>query len=181
MIKEHFKYKGFGTDEDGRFYSKWGLGHDETGNFKRVLLNNWRENSSYCGDNKRVTIRLSVYNKTIRLHRFVWECFNGAIPKGMEIDHKDRNQSHNKPSNLRLATSSEQKKNTGKKLWNGKASSRFKGVCYCKSRQCWQVGIKINGVAKFLGYFENEIDAAKRYDEVAHIHNHTTNKQLNLL
>lgn len=40
-----------------------------------------------------------------RLHQYVWEKYNGDIPKGYEIHHKDRDKGNNKPSNLELLKS----------------------------------------------------------------------------
>jgi len=37
-----------------------------------------------------------------RLHVFIWEYFNGAIPKGYQIHHKDHNKYNNEISNLEL-------------------------------------------------------------------------------
>lgn len=44
-------------------------------------------------------------------HRFIWEAFNGEIPEGMEIDHINTNRSDNRLENLRLVSSSENKRN----------------------------------------------------------------------
>lgn len=44
-------------------------------------------------------------------HRVVWESFNGEIPKGMEIDHKNTVRDDNRLENLRLVTSKENKNN----------------------------------------------------------------------
>lgn len=43
-------------------------------------------------------------NSTIRkrMHRYVWEYYNGDIPKGYEIHHKDHDASNNKIENLQL-------------------------------------------------------------------------------
>lgn len=41
-------------------------------------------------------------------HRLVWQHFNGAIPDGLTVNHKDGVKSHNDPRNLELATYSEQ-------------------------------------------------------------------------
>lgn len=44
-------------------------------------------------------------NKTgIRLHRYVWEKYNGPIPKGHEIHHIDHDRENNDISNLALLT-----------------------------------------------------------------------------
>lgn len=36
------------------------------------------------------------------LHRIIWECVNGEIPKGYDIHHKDENPSNNSIYNLEL-------------------------------------------------------------------------------
>ena len=41
-------------------------------------------------------------------HRLVWRHFNGPIPAGQTINHKNGNRSDNRPENLELATTSEQ-------------------------------------------------------------------------
>lgn len=38
------------------------------------------------------------------VHRLVWEAFNGPIPKGMQVNHKDENKSNNSLENLELMT-----------------------------------------------------------------------------
>ena len=38
----------------------------------------------------------------IQSHRFVWECFNGEIPEGMQVVHKDGNKVNNSLGNLKL-------------------------------------------------------------------------------
>ena len=41
------------------------------------------------------------------IHRFVYECFKGIIPKGMETDHVDGDKKNNSISNLQLLTKKE--------------------------------------------------------------------------
>ena len=41
-------------------------------------------------------------NKSYYVHRFVYECFKGEIPKGKEIDHVDRDKKNNNIINLQL-------------------------------------------------------------------------------
>lgn len=40
------------------------------------------------------------YFKLISLHRFVWTCYNGEIPDGYDIHHKDFDKNNNDISNL---------------------------------------------------------------------------------
>lgn len=42
--------------------------------------------------------------KNIYVHRAVWEAFNGPVPEGYEINHKDENKSNNTLENLELLT-----------------------------------------------------------------------------
>lgn len=41
-----------------------------------------------------------MYRK--RVHRLVWEAFNGPIPQGLEINHKDEDRTNNNLGNLEL-------------------------------------------------------------------------------
>jgi group I intron endonuclease len=50
---------------------------------------------------------------------------------------------------------------------NKNTSSKYVGVSFDKSRNKWAVNIKYKGKAKHLGRFDNEIDAANKYNEVA--------------
>lgn len=51
-----------------------------------------------------VSIHTNRKVKQYRVHRFVWEYFNGAIPVDMIIDHIDGDKTNNALSNLRLAS-----------------------------------------------------------------------------
>ena len=47
-------------------------------------------------------------------HVFVYECFNGLVPEGHEIDHIDNNKSNNKLSNLQCLSVNDHHKKTAK-------------------------------------------------------------------
>lgn len=51
----------------------------------------------------------SVGHTTILMHKYVWEYYNGLIPKGYDIHHIDRNRANNDISNLQLLTKQEHK------------------------------------------------------------------------
>lgn len=78
-------------------------------------------------------------------HRVIWEQFNGPIPDGMEIDHIDTNKDCNYLWNLRLATRNQNMHNRGIQQNN---TSGIKGVCWEKSRNCWQANIQVKGARK---------------------------------
>lgn len=47
---------------------------------------------------------------TISLHRFIWQYFNGEIPEGFDVHHRDFNHDNNDIANLELVTKDEHKK-----------------------------------------------------------------------
>jgi len=65
-----------------------------------------KSSNGYC------SWRISYNRITFTAARIIWEMFNGEIPKGFEIDHKDLNSLNNRIENLRLATRQEQMFNT---------------------------------------------------------------------
>ncbi|MGA2092115.1 MAG: HNH endonuclease [Sedimentisphaerales bacterium] len=98
---------------------------------------------------------------TKRLHRIIMNA-----PDGLLVDHKNRKGLDNRIANLRLATHSENCCNREKMRHS---TSQYKGV-YCekrRGREQWRANIRFNGKRIFLGYFNNEIDAAKAYDAAA--------------
>lgn len=100
------------------------------------------------------------------------ECFESfrdwAIKNGysdtLEIDRIDTNGDYC-PSNCRWATKSQQMQNRRKSV-TGK-TSRFKGVSWCANVSKWRTQIQFNKSPCHVGLFENEVDAAKAYDERA--------------
>ena len=76
-------------------------------------------------------------------------------PDEMEVDHIYHNLLDNRKSQLRLATSSQQKMNTKKRVDN---SSGQRGVYYDKSRNTWNVNINFSDMS-FRKRFKNYDDA----------------------
>lgn len=97
--------------------------------------------------------------KSVYLHREIM-----SAPKGFLVDHRNGNGLDNRRANLRLATHRQNSCNRPKKK---NTSSRFIGVCFIKRRKRWMAGIKLHRKSIFLGYFKDEIDAARVYDAAA--------------
>lgn len=97
--------------------------------------------------------------RKILLHRFLMN-----DPKGVQVDHINRNPLDNRKENLRLGSAPENQQNT---LARGGAS-KFKGVSWFSRRGRWRVAFNWRGKTHFVGYFDDEIEAAKAYDVAAY-------------
>jgi hypothetical protein len=116
------------------------------------------------GNGKKFYVVRSAKNgsgrtKLLSLHREITNA-----PKGLVVDHRNRNTLDNRRANLRLATASQNMHNVQKKK---NASSRFFGVYFIKNSGRWGAQIRFNGKDIWLGTFVNEIDAAMAYDAAA--------------
>jgi len=102
----------------------------------------------------------NIRTKIVSMHR---ELINA--PKGLLVDHKNGNSLDNRKSNLRLAT-------RGQNLCNSKrnkdnCTSKYRGVSWHKRSRKWRIGLQSEGKCVVSKLFDNEIDAAKAYDEAA--------------
>jgi hypothetical protein len=94
--------------------------------------------------------------KIIMMHRAIMQ-----PPEGMVVDHIDGNKANNCRFNLRICTPTDNQHNQAKRRG---ASSRFKGVGYVKSRGKYRARFKYNGRPLWLGFFDDETEAARAYD-----------------
>ncbi len=86
-------------------------------------------------------------------------------PAGMVIDHINHDGMDNRSANLRAATHSQNLYHRRKR--SGAAQSKYKGIYWRKRKRKWEATIKFEKKRTFLGYFRDEIDAAKAYDRAA--------------
>ena len=93
--------------------------------------------------------------KSFTMHRMIMNA-----PGHLVVDHIDRNGLNNCRSNLRLCTPAQNVRNTFSHKFG---SSRYKGVNWHKIKNKWRAVIQLNNKKYHLGYFKNEIDAAKAY------------------
>lgn len=98
--EDYFEY-----DENSPSCLKWSKGTRYEGKF---LTSKDKVSEDYS------RWRVHVKGNTVRVHRIVWEMFNGEIPENMTIDHIDRNPLNNKINNLRCVPQSTNNKNRKK-------------------------------------------------------------------
>jgi hypothetical protein len=84
--------------------------------------------------------------------------------KSEKVDHVNGNGLDNTRNNLRAATHKQNIRNSAKAAGG---TSRFKGVSWHKKSNKWQALIGVNGKVIHLGHFDDEIEAAKKYDMAA--------------
>jgi hypothetical protein len=96
----------------------------------------------------------------VYLHRIVKDWFAVATSPKVQIDHIDRNSLNNQRKNLRLCTLQDNLHNYSP---HKDSLSGYKGVCFNKRKGKWMVRIR----NKFLGYFDNKTEAAKKYNSEA--------------
>jgi len=116
------------------------------------------KNSFYA--RRRVPTGKSKKEKLVYMHQMVVK-----VPKGMVIDHINQDGMDNRSGNLRPATHSQNLCNRKKR--SGATQSKYKGIYWRKKVRKWQASIKCNKKRIELGYFRDEIEAAKAYDRAA--------------
>lgn len=100
-----------------------------------------------------------VERKEIRMHNILIK-----HKKRNFIDHIDHNGLNNQKSNLRVCT--KQQNNMNKLPMKG-GTSKFLGVCWSQRAKKWRSTITHNGKNIHIGYYANEVDAAKAYNAMA--------------
>jgi hypothetical protein len=130
----------------------------DSADYEKLIKHKWRVRIS-----PEYALR-TENGKTIYMHNEIMQPFDCAQGRpGLVVDHRDHKGLNNTRMNLRIATRSQNSCNN--KKTRGR-SSKYKGVSR-DTRGSWRVKINSDGKNTFLGYFDNEIDAAKAYDKAA--------------
>lgn len=111
-------------------------------------------------------LQICVDRTTYLAHRLVWLYEFGVWPT-LEIDHKDRNRTNNSFSNLRPATSSQNKANSAMHKDN---ASGYKGVHRSKKTGKWISSICVMGVRMNLGEYLDPYTAHVEYNKASRKH-----------
>ena len=137
---------------------------------KRVAKHYWNiQNQGY--------IQTKIKGQTMKLGRFILKAKEGQV-----IDHINHNLMDNTRENLRLTNASGNCQNRRKQRRGhtgiGRPTSQYKGVFWVKSKKKYKASICVNKKSYFLGYFDDEKEAAVKYNEAA-IKYHKTFAMLN--
>ena len=95
-----------------------------------------------------------------RAHRIIM----GITDPKIQVDHINGNKLDNRKENLRLATNQQNNYNVGPQKNN---KSGYKGVSWKKDKNKWEAKIRNNNKLKFLGYFDDLVEAGRAYDRAA--------------
>lgn len=99
-----------------------------------------------------------IFRKQYQEHRLAWLLIYGVYPN-VQVDHINGIKSDNRISNLREATASENRQNLTKVV----SKTGLLGVTFNKACNKWQAAIKLNGVSKYLGLYEDAESASDAY------------------
>ena len=125
------------------------------------IFNQNLDTNGYC----YVKLRQDNEPTNCRLQRLVAKEFLDNPQNKPFVDHIDRNKLNNCINNLRWATNQENQMNSTKT--KNKKTSKYKGFSWFKACNKWKAQIKLNGKSFHLGYFDNEKDAARAYNNKA--------------
>jgi hypothetical protein len=130
--------------------NRYALVDDE--DYEKVSRLSWKYTGGYAAHNYTVKGKQGC----IYMHRLIMNAHRGRF-----VDHINHDPLDNRRTNLRICTHSQNHMNRMK--LPGK-SSRYKGVTWNKQVGKWKASIQAEGKYRFIGYFQNELQAAIAYD-----------------
>lgn len=134
----------------------------ETGEFRWRVSNSPRAQAgALAGSAASTGYRdIRVDKQLYRSHRLAWLYVHNTWPAN-EIDHINGDKADNRLTNLREATSSQNKVNQVRLRADN--SSGLRGVSWSAANQKWLAKIRHQGQQKNLGYFQTKEQAAEAY------------------
>jgi len=119
---------------------------------------------------------ITVDKRQYKVHRIVWLLHSGK-DFDTQIDHINGDGLDNRIENLREATSADNRQNIAV-LRNNR--SGFIGVAWQEATKRWTASIMVNGVRKFLGYYQTPEEGFEAYTK-AKRELHTFNPEVRVI
>jgi hypothetical protein len=119
----------------------------------------WRNREGYAVRHTKLEGR----HRTILLSRLI---LGLELGDKRQADHINRHRLDNRRSNLRVVTDGENKQNVGARL----SPSKYRGVCWDRTRKQWLASTKLRGVKHHHGRFALEINAARAAEAFRRTH-----------
>ena len=129
--------------------------------FERLSIFNWTNNRTTIA---RSEGEVNIYYSKNWKSKHISLANEIMHTRGILYDHRDRNYRNCQKYNLRVATPEQNSWNRSKIKG---CASKYKGVSWYKRDNIWQAHIRCKKKLIYLGRFESEVDAAKRYDAAA--------------
>jgi len=110
----------------------------------------------------RAIITRQGKHRNIHMHRQILRL---SYKDSKQVDHINRDGLDNRRCNIRICSVSQNLQN--RKGWG---LSQYKGVSWFSPRRKWRARIQVNEKTLYLGYYSDEIEAAKVYNQAATKH-----------
>jgi hypothetical protein len=111
-------------------------------------------------------MKCQIAHLQVRVHRLISMAFDSTYSDSLQVDHINGDKSDNRPTNLRMATSSQNMRGMVRRKTLGK--SKYRGVSWSKAKSKWLSMVTIDGNKEFVGLFHVEEEAATARDAVAY-------------
>lgn len=105
-------------------------------------------------NNKNGYCYITIQGRTRSVHQCVWELHNGPVPKGMQIDHINRDKTDNRIENLRVVSPRDNQLNR-----------KDNSPGFRKHRNKWQAFLTYYDRFVYMGVFNTKEEAQDAYNE----------------
>jgi len=103
-------------------------------------------------------MNMGIGSRSYLVHRIIAQAFLSDFDELLEVDHVDGNKANNDISNLRMASRGDNLRAHVTKKEG--CTSKYRGVSWSKGSKRWVANCTINHKFKYLGYFNDEREAA---------------------